>query len=132
MPLRSTMHSAAIPWAMQMCAVSMEEPGHLLRTVTGAVLGCGGWVLSRATSDTGTVNLLFEFERRTCLDIYSLLVATGVKLSQSAHIRLTELCQCTHLRPSNCGNEIVSIDLEIQTFPLEARNDSCGSCDQLP
>jgi hypothetical protein len=117
---------------MQMCAVSMEEPGHLLRTVTGAILGCGGWVLSRASNDTGAVNLLFEFERRSCLDIYSVLVAAGVELSQSGHIRFTELCQCTHLRPVNCGDEIASIDLEIQTFPMEASNDNCGNSDHAP
>jgi len=108
--------TSPIPWAIDIRAVSMGEPGQLIRTLTGAILGCGGWVLSRGTNDTGSVKLLFEFERHSCLEIYSVLVAAGVELNQVGHIRFTELCQCTRLRDGECSNEIASIDLEIQTF----------------
>jgi hypothetical protein len=80
----------SIPWAMQMKAVSIEEPGRLVQSLTGAILGCGGWVLSRGANDMGTINMLFEFERQACVEIYSVLVATGLELSQSGHIRFTE------------------------------------------
>ena len=109
----------SIPWAMEMKAVSIEEPSRLVQTLTGAILGCGGWVLSRGANDTGTVSMLFEFERQACVDIYSILIAAGLDLSQSAHIRFTELCQCTRSQQTGCGAEIASIDLEIQTFPVE-------------
>ncbi|MDR3724278.1 MAG: hypothetical protein P4K83_07295 [Terracidiphilus sp.] len=108
-----------IPWALQMKAISVEEPDRLVRTLTGAILGCGGWVLSRGANDTGTVNLLFEFERQSCVEMYSILVAAGLDLSQSAHIRFTELCQCTCNQSRDCSNEIASVDLEIQTFAME-------------
>ncbi|MGH9599683.1 MAG: hypothetical protein ACRD27_07440 [Terracidiphilus sp.] len=108
-----------IPWAMQMKAVSVEEPSRLVRSLTGAILGCGGWVLSRGASDTGTINMLFEFERQACVDIYSVLIAAGLELSQNGHIRFTELCQCTRSQQRDCSSEIASIDLEIQTFPTE-------------
>jgi len=107
------------PWAMQMKAISIEEPARLVQTLTGAILGCGGWVLSRGASDTGTINMLFEFERQTCVDIYSVLIAAGVELSQSGHVRFTELCQCTRSHQKECGTEIASVDLEVQTFPVE-------------
>jgi hypothetical protein len=97
----------------------MEEPSRLVKTLTGAILGCGGWVLSRGASDSGTVSMLFEFERQACLDIYSVLIAAGLELDQSGHIRLTELCQCTRSRQKECGREIASVDLEIQTLPVE-------------
>jgi hypothetical protein len=106
-----------IPWALQMNAVSTEDPSRLVQSLTGAILGCGGWVLSRGASDTGTVNMLFEFERQACVDIYSVLVAAGLELSQSGHIRFTELCQCTRNHHFDCGSEIASVDLEIQTYP---------------
>lgn len=109
----------SIPWALQMRAISIEEPGRLIQTLTGAILGCGGWVLSRGSNDTGTVNMLFEFERQNCVDIYSILIAAGLELSQSGHIRFTELCHCTRNSHRDCGTEIASIDLEIQTFPIE-------------
>ena len=116
--------ATSIPWAMQMKAVSIEEPAHLVKTLTGAILGCGGWVLSRGANDTGTVNMLFEFERQACVDIYSVLIAAGIDLSRAGHIRFTELCLCTRSHPHECGNEIASIDLEIQTFPVERAHGS--------
>jgi len=111
--------SMSIPWAMQMKAVAIEEPARLVQTLTGAILGCGGWVLSRGANDTGTISMLFEFERQACVDIYSVLIAAGLELSQSGHIRLTELCQCTRSNRQDCGADIASVDLEIQTYPLE-------------
>jgi hypothetical protein len=113
-----------VPWAMQMRAASIEDPGHLVQTLTGAILGCGGWVLGRGASDTGTVSILFEFERGNCVEIYCLLVAAGLELSQSGHLRFTELCQCTRNSPMDCGLEIVSIELDIQTFPVEMARSS--------
>lgn len=115
--LNDVIDNGQIPWTMQMSALSVEEPNRLVKMLTGAILGCGGWVLSRGASDSGAVNLLFEFERRICVDIYSVLVAAGLDLSQSGHIRFTELCQCTALNPNECGRDIASIDLEIQTLP---------------
>jgi hypothetical protein len=119
MPDHNADQAASVPWAMQMKAVSIEEPARLVKTLTGAILGCGGWVLSRGANDTGTVTMLFEFERHACVDIYSVMIAAGLELSQSGHVRFTELCQCTRSHLRECGAEIASIDLEIQTFPVE-------------
>lgn len=119
MPELDEGRAMGIPWAMQLNAVSLEEPGHLVQTLTGAILGCGGWVLSRGANDSGTVNMLFEFERHACIDIYSVLIAAGLELSQNGHIRFTELCQCTRSNQRDCGAEIASVDLDIQTIPTE-------------
>jgi hypothetical protein len=119
MPEFNREQAISVPWAMKMKAISIEEPARLVKTLTGAILGCGGWVLCRGANDTGTVNMLFEFERQACVDIYSVLIAAGLDLSQKGHIRFTELCQCTRNHQQDCGTEIASIDLEIQTFPVE-------------
>jgi len=108
-----------LPWAMQMKAVSTVEPSRLVQLLTGAILGCGGWVLSRGASDTGMGTMLVEFERQSCVDIYSVLVAAGVELSKTGHICFTELCQCTHSLQRDCSAEIASVDLEVQTCPVE-------------
>jgi len=118
-PVNEPMRIDSIPWALQMKAVSTEEPSRLVQSLTGAILGCGGWVLSRGANDTGTVSMLFEFERQACVDIYSVMIAAGLELSQNGHIRITELCQCTRSCMHDCDTEIASIDLEIQTFPTE-------------
>jgi hypothetical protein len=112
-------HDVNIPWALQLRAVSAEEPTRLVQFLTGAILGCGGWVLSRGANDAGTVTMLFEFERQDCIDIYSVLIASGLELSQSGHVHFTELCQCTRSHRMACATEIASVDLEIQTFPVE-------------
>jgi len=116
--------SITIPWAMQMKAISIEEPTRLVQTLTGAILGCGGWVLSRGANDQGSINMLFEFERQACVDIYSVMIAAGLELSQNGHVRFTELCQCTRNQTQDCGSEIASVDLEIQTFPVEMTQSS--------
>ncbi|MGA2538046.1 MAG: hypothetical protein ABSF53_18695 [Terracidiphilus sp.] len=122
MPNQTAVQVTTIPWAMQMKAVSIEQPSRLVQSLTGAILGCGGWVLSRGANDTGAVSMLFEFERRACVEIYSLLIASGLELSQSGHVRFTELCQCTRSQQRDCGEEIASVDLEIQTFPVEMQH----------
>ena len=113
-----------MPWALEITAISVVEPSHLVRALSGAIVGCGGWVLSRGASDTGRVTFLFEFERQACVEIYSMLIAAGVELSQSGHLRFTELCHCTRNQIANqianCGTEIASVDLEIQTVPVRA------------
>ena len=108
-------------WALQIKAVAVEEPARLVQTLTGAILGCGGWMLSRGSNDTGLIDMLFEFERRDCVDVYSVLIAAGLELSQMGHVRFTELCQCTRNHPENRGTEIASIHLEIQTYPAAGK-----------
>jgi hypothetical protein len=117
-----TAKPSLIPWAIQVRAISQEEPGRLVQMLTGAILGCGGWVLSRSVTDSGAVNLLFEFERRSCVDMYGVLIASGIELTPNGHIRFTELCQCTLHDSREHATDIASIDLEIQTFPIEADN----------
>ena len=80
---------------------------------------CGGRVIGRGADHAGTVKVTFEFERLACLEIYGVLVASGVEFGQTGHNRLTELCQCTVFHPEDCGTEIASIELEILTNPSE-------------
>lgn len=115
--------SKIIPWATELRAFAQEEPGRLIQTLTGAILGCGGWVLSRGADDSGNVSLLFEFERRICVDIYCILIAAGVELTRSGHLSFTELCQCTRNSRSGSGTEIASIELEIRTCAARSLED---------
>src|ERR1700729_812910 len=107
MTLPPAMSKPNASWAMQMRATTMEEPARIIQTLTGAILGSGGWVLSRGAGDSGLINFLFEFERQNCVDMYTMLIAVGLELSQLAHLRFTELCQCTRSHHDDCGGEIV-------------------------
>ncbi len=103
-------------WSIQMRAISMEDPIDVLENLSNAVLNCGGWILSRGANDSGVVNMLFEFERQACIDIYGAVVGTGLELSQSGHIRFTELCHCTLFQTDEHAHEVAGIELEIQAF----------------
>jgi hypothetical protein len=116
--------ATSAPWAMEMKAVSIEDPARLIQVLSGAIVGCGGWVLSRGATESGMVNIFFEFERQNCVDIYGELIGMGLVLSQSGHILLTELCQCTLNQPRDCSKDLASIDLEVQTYSVEIREDS--------
>jgi len=104
---------------MEMKALSTQEPGVLVKTLTGAILGSGGWILSRGANEEGQLTLLFEFERRHCVEIYSILVSAGLELSAQTHRLFTDLCQCTMHRAEACATEIASVDLEIQTLQAD-------------
>ena len=118
LPPAPTSFSSA--WALQMRATTMEEPSRLIQDLTGAILGNGGWVLSRGANDVGTINMLFEFERNCCVDMYTVLIAVGLELSQLGHLRFTELCQCTRSHFDDIGGEIVSVDLEVHSYWMES------------
>lgn len=118
-PERDADSRAGIPWALHLQAVALDAPDRLLRTLTDAIVSCGGWVLSRGANDAGTVTVLFEFERLACVDMYGGLIGAGLELSRNGHLRFTELCQCTKSGRQERGTEIASIDLEIQTYSLE-------------
>jgi hypothetical protein len=118
MTLPPAMGKVNSPWALQMRASTMEDPARLIQILTGAILGSGGWVLSRGANDTGLINMLFEFERQSCVDMYTVLIAVGLELSQLAHLRFTELCQCTRNHHNDCSSEIVSVDLEVQSHTV--------------
>jgi hypothetical protein len=110
---------AGVPWAMHLQAIALEAPDRLLRNLTDAIVSCGGWVLSRSATDTGTATILFEFERLACVDVYSCLVGAGLELSRTGHLRFTELCQCTRSGEQDWESEIASVELEIRTYPQD-------------
>jgi len=108
-----------VGWDLRLTATCADDPQRLLRFLTGAVLGCGGWVLSRSLPGSDTVEMSFEFARAVSLEIYSVLIAAGLELSREAHISMTELCQCTKdLMPAKAF-DVARIRLLVIATPLE-------------
>jgi hypothetical protein len=50
---------------LRLTALSTEDPARTVRVLTGALLACGGWVLTR-TQEKGVAALDFEFARAAC------------------------------------------------------------------
>lgn len=111
-------HSAA-SWALRLTALSADEPERLARFLTGALLTCGGWILTRSIQGNQAAELDFEFARASCVEIYSVLMAAGLALSRDSHLQLAELCHCT-------SNLIEPRALEIARVVLTVYNSTCA------
>jgi hypothetical protein len=108
-----------VDWDLRLTATCAEDPRRLMRFLTGAVLGCGGWVLSRSLPGSDTVEISFEFARGVSLEIYSMLISAGLELSRDAHISMTELCQCTKNLLATKAFDVARIRLLILAAPME-------------
>ncbi|QNI33269.1 hypothetical protein H7849_04710 [Alloacidobacterium dinghuense] len=110
-----------VEWDLRLTATCADDPQRLLRFLTGAVLACGGWVLSRSLPGSDTAEISFEFARGVSLEIYSMLIASGLELSRDAHISLTELCQCTKNLLATKGFDVARIRLFVYAAPLGSK-----------
>lgn len=81
--------------------------------LTGAMLACGGQILSRRFHSDGSAALECEFERSYCVEIYGMLLAAGLYLSRSSHLKMAELCQCTYQLSLGTKEQIVLLEIEI-------------------
>lgn len=100
-------------WNLKLTALSADEPERLVRYLTGALLACGGWILTRSTQGNQAAELDFEFARGSCIEIYSILVAAGLELGRNSHLQLAELCHCTKNLIDTRAFEIVRVDLVV-------------------
>jgi len=97
-------------WMLRLTARSPEEPEKTVRVLTGALLACGGWVLTR-TQEKGIAALDFEFARAACVEIYAVLIGCGLELSRDSHLRMAELCHCTKNLIESKAFDIARVDL---------------------
>ena len=102
-----------------MCA---DDPARTVRTLTSALLACGGWVLTR-THEKGAFALDFEFARAACVEVYAVLIGCGLDLSRDSHLKMAELCHCTKALIETRAFEIVRIDLVVYTSRTQQAGD---------
>jgi hypothetical protein len=100
-------------WLLRLTALSDDDPQQLVRLLASALLGCGGWILTRTTEGNDLAALDFEFARAACVEIYAALVAAGLELSRDSHLRMAELCLCTRSLIHSNAFDIARIDLVI-------------------
>jgi hypothetical protein len=106
-----------LDWDLHLTATCADDPQRALRFLSGAVLSCGGWVLSRSVPGSDTAEINFEFARAASIEVYSMLIATGLELTRDAHIRITELCQCTKDLMATKGFEVARVRLLVLASP---------------
>ena len=93
---------------------SYEERHGLLPTLMTAFADCGGWILDRKTLSPSMMEFRLEIQLRAVVDLYASIVASGLELTRSGHLALTELCVCRrHHSMSADLSSVVSIRIEI-------------------
>ncbi|HEV2464246.1 MAG TPA: hypothetical protein VGT04_10595 [Acidobacteriaceae bacterium] len=100
-------------WTLNLTALSADQPERLVRFVTGALLSCGGWVLTRSTQGDHAAELDFEFARACCMEIYAVLVAAGLELSRDSHLQMAELYHCTNSLLETRAYDLARVSLTV-------------------
>ncbi len=101
-------------WDLNLSALCADDAPRTVRFLTGAVLACGGNVLSRRFDPGDTAAIEFEFLRATCVEMYSLLIAAGLELTTQSHWSMATLCQCTRETLESTASDPVRVELTIQ------------------
>jgi hypothetical protein len=109
------MHDGYEPggWMLKLTALSADDPQRLVRFLSGVLLACGGWILTRSTQGNELAEMDFEFARAACVEIYAALIASGLDLSRDSHRQMAELCHCTRNLLESRAFEVARIDLVI-------------------
>ncbi|HTD95756.1 MAG TPA: hypothetical protein VK627_02465 [Edaphobacter sp.] len=93
---------------------SYDERHGLLPILTSGFADCGGWVLERRTLSPRTMEFRVEIQLRSALEFYASILASGVELTRSGHLGMTDLCTCRQNMASHAAlGQIVTIRLEI-------------------
>ena len=101
-------------WDLNLTAHCTEEAPRTVRFLSGAVMACGGYVLSRRFDAGESAAIEFEFARATCVEMYSVLLAAGLELSAQSHLSMAALCQCTRETLEVTAGDPVRVELTIR------------------
>jgi hypothetical protein len=114
-------------WELNLAALCSDDAARTVRFLTGAVMACGGYVLSRRFDTEQTAAIEFEFIRATCVEMYSVLIAAGLELTAQSHVVMSTLCQCTRETLEMTASDPVRVELVIRRSDVLAHGDSGGS-----
>jgi hypothetical protein len=101
-------------WELNLSALCSEDAARTVRFLTGAVMACGGCVLSRRFDSDQAAAIEFEFIRATCVEMYSVLIAAGLELTAQSHMMMATLCQCTRETLETTASDPVRVELVIR------------------
>lgn len=106
------------PGKLALSACCSADAPRAVRFLTGAVLACGGCVLSRSFEAGEHAGIEFEFARAVCVEMYGVLLAAGLELCPESHRLLASLCQCARATSTATAADPVRIVLTIRSVAL--------------
>lgn len=97
---------------LTLSACCKADAPRAIRFLTGAVLACGGCVLSRSFEPGAAIE--FQFPRAVCFEMYGVLLAAGLELSPQSRDALASLCQCARATHETMAADRVHVMLTIR------------------
>ena len=98
---------------LRLISRSEDSPEKTVYFLTGAIMACGGMMLSRRFHSDGSAAIECEFPRSICVEMYGVLLSAGLRLSRNSHLKLADLCRCTHALPLDFQQQIVTLEVEV-------------------
>src|SRR5437764_6570356 len=93
---------------------SYTERRDLLPVLLSAIADCGGWVLGRRSLSTSSIEFRLEIQMCSILDLYASIISSGLELTRSGHIAMSNLCTClTYHDAALESGRILSICMEV-------------------
>ena len=105
---------------LQIRAFTIDEPQHLLRSLSLLLVATGGWLVRHRRPAPGILQVVFEFERSAAMDMYIMLISLGLELTSNSHLVLTGFCQRTADLPVSDSVQVATCSLEIRDLADEA------------
>ena len=101
-------------WELNLSAGCRDDAPRTVRFLTGAVMACGGCVLSRRFETADSVAIEFAFVRAMCVEMYGVMIAAGLELTTQSHHTMATLCQCTRETLEATAGDAVRVALTIR------------------
>jgi len=98
---------------LRLISRSEDSPEKTVYFLTGAIMACGGMMLSRRFHSDGSAAIECEFPRSICVEMYGVLLSAELHLSRNSHMKLAELCRCTHALPQEFQQQVVTLEIEV-------------------
>jgi hypothetical protein len=125
----SVVHPARAHHANLALTASCADVARLIRFLTGAIMACGGEMLSRRFDPHGVAELEVEFSRIVCVEIYCILIAAGLELDRDSHLQVTAFCHCTRELSSEMRDEPARLVLRVRESAIQLQSGPHASSD---
>jgi len=91
---------------------SYSDRFQIMLSLTTSLTDSGAWITDRSTVSASVTELRFDIQLGCVLDLYSAFISTGLELTRSAHLTMTDLWTCYNNLQTR-ANEVISVRLEI-------------------
>jgi hypothetical protein len=91
---------------------SYSDRSNIMLSLTDSLTESGAWITDRNTVSASITELRFDIQLDCVLDLYTALIASGLQLTRTGHLAMTDLWTCYNNLDTHAG-DIITVRLEI-------------------